>query len=188
MNKPIKITEQELKGIINESVTNVLMKRGLLREMAIPRKEYVSKAFNQSNTALIHLGKVCAFENDKILSHYKQHWLIEVAAQIYDVTKIKVAKDDNNATKKKRAFVEGFIEYRLGKELCEYEDNMGGYILEALYDEGLTDDEARQYDTDKIAMDNKERIKNYLYSFVPLLSIKTNTELLNAIRQQALTF
>lgn len=184
----LNIADNQLNEIVAQSVRETLMSMGLLNEMAIPRKEYVTRAFNQSNIALIHLGKVCAFENDPILSHYKSHWLGEVASQIYDIAKIRVAKDNADSSKSKRAFVEGFIEYRLGKDFDEYDNNMCGYILEALYSEGLGDNEVRKYDTHKIAQDNKERIMNFLLSFVPLLSIKSNTELLFAIKKQAQAF
>ena len=106
------------------------------------------------------------------MSHWVKHWEDEIAAQVYDLGKIDITKDNKNCEIKKKAFIQSFIEGRLGKDFSEYDDKMHSYIEDGLEEEGLSKEQIRKIDIKAIADNNKERIKKYLYSFVELLTIK----------------
>ena len=171
-----KLTEEKLEAIVKGVVRQLLEETDIITEMAVERKSYFQYGINQSATVLKHIGKICVYEDDARMSHWVNHWEDEIAAQIYDLGKIDVTKDPTHKVKKK-AFVQSFIESRLGKDFSEYDDKMYSYINDGLEDEGLTKDQINSIDTKGIAQANKERIRRYLFSFVDVLSIKDISEL-----------
>lgn len=169
--KTIKLTKDDLREIVTTATKQVL------NEMAVERGVYIQYGINQSATVLKHIGKICVFEGDDRMSHLVKHWENEIAAQIYDLGKIDIKRDNKACKIKKKAFVESFIEARLGEGFSEYDEKMYSYIQDGLSDEGLSKEQINAIDTKGIAAANKERIKNYLYSFVELLSITDLNEL-----------
>ena len=169
--KTIKLTKDDLREIVTTATNQVL------NEMAVERGVYIQYGINQSATVLKHIGKICVFEGDDRMSHLVKHWENEIAAQIYDLGKIDIKRDNKACKIKKKAFVESFIEARLGEDFSEYDEKMYSYIQDGLSDEGLSKEQINAIDTKGIAAANKERIKNYLYSFVELLSITDLNEL-----------
>lgn len=160
----------------------------IINEMAVERGDFFQYGMNQSATVLQHIGKICVFENDIKMNHWVKHWEDEIAAQLYDIGKIDVKKDNKNSKIKKKAFMQSFIEARLGKDLCEYDDKMCSYIIDGLEEEGMSEEQIRKIDIKQIAQINKERIKNYLYSFVELMSIKDLNVLKEECKKAAYNF
>lgn len=177
-----------LERIIKETVRDALEEKFQLNEMAVERGDFFQYGMNQSATVLQHIGKICVFENDIKMSHWVKHWEDEIAAQLYDIGKIDVKKDNKNSKIKKKAFIQSFIEARLGKNLCEYDDKMYSYIIDGLEEEGMSEEQIRKIDIKQIAQINKERIKNYLYSFVELMSIKDLNVLKEECKKAAYNF
>ena len=188
MQKTCIISEERLREVISQAVIKALDEVSIVTEMAINRGDFVRQGISQSKVVLEHIAKICAFEDNMILGHYVRHWEDEIAAQIYDVGRIDIKKDNAFKDKKKKAFIESFIESRLGKNLCEYEEKMPSYFLDALESEGLSKEQIRLINIKSLVEMNKERIKNYLYSFVPLLSISDMYELRRNIKEQAYKF
>ena len=174
--------KNKIKQLVNEVVHNVLNEKihsngKPLNEMAVERGVFFQFGLNQSATVLEHIGKICVFEDDNKMSHWVKHWEGEIAAQVYDMGKVDVKNDNPSCKIKKKAFVQSFIEGRLGKDFSEYDNKMYSYIEDGLEKEGLSKDQIRRIDIKGIAAANKERINKYLFSFVELLSIKDMTEL-----------
>lgn len=180
--KLLNITERELMRVVKETT------RQVLSEMAVGRKDYIQYGINQSATVLKHIGKICVYENDALMNHWVWHWENEIAAQIYDLGRIDITNDNKSCKIKKKAFVLSFIEARLGKNLSEYDEKMPLYIKEGLEDEGLTKEQIKSIDIEKISAANKERIWNYLMSFVDLLSIRDWDELKEQVKSVAHQF
>ena len=190
--KTIKLTEGQLCEVIKESITKVITeqpiksmdKKGkfLLSEMAIRRGDYVQSCINQSKPVLMHIGLICVYESDTIKQQAVNHWKSEIAAQIIDLARVDI-KDDPTNRKKMKAFIEGFIEARLGENLSEYDNKMWSYIADGLKKEGLSDDDIRKINLVEIANINKERINKYLYSFVNVIGIPFNP----TVREQIIT-
>ena len=186
--RKITITEQELSTIVTETVKRVLDDMKLISEMAVARKDYFQHGISQSATVLKHIGKICVFENDVLNKHWVHHWETEIAAQVYDLGRIDITKDSKDKSKKRKAFQQSFIEGRLGQDFSEYDTNMPSYIIDALEEEGLSKEDMRKIDVNAVAAKNKERIKKYLYAFVPLMAINDLTELRDKIREVAFSF
>ena len=178
----IKLTERK----IIEMVKSVA--KQLLTEMAVSRGEYIQYGINQSDTVLRHIGKICVYEDDVKMNHWVEHWEDEIAAQIYDLGKIDITKDNKECKIKKKAFVKSVIEARLGVNFSEYDDKMCSYITDGLEDEGMTKEQIRKIDVKTIASLNKERVKKYLLSFVDLISIKDLGELKEKCKTAAHNF
>ena len=166
-----------------ENETMAVTNNGELNEMAIPRKNYFDMALAQSKPVLAHIGKICVLGNLERFKGNVSHWEDEIGTQIYDLGRIDVDNDDKQCKIKKKAFVQSFIEGRLGRNFSEYDEKMYSYFIDGLEDEFKDEiekdkDFLRDYlqknsiDVKDIALKNKERIKTYLESFVPLLSIR----------------
>lgn len=181
-NRLISLTERELRDIVKAATQQVLS------EMAVKRGDYVQYCIGQSSTVLKHIGKICVYENDPKMSHWVRHWEDEIATQVYDLGKIDITKDNKACKIKKKAFIESFIEGRLGKNFCEYDEKMPSYFIDGLEDEGLDKDQIRGIDINAIVAENKERIKEYLFSFVELISIKDLVELKEQCKKTARNF
>jgi len=186
--KIIHLTEDELNEIIRRAVNEVLNSRSILIEMAVGRGAYIQYGICQSATVLKHIGKICVFEDDILVNHWVSHWEDEIAAQVYDLAKIEITKDNKACKIKKKAFIESFIEARLGKNFSEYDEKMPSYIYDALQDEGMPNDDIRKVDINGISRKNKERIRKYLFSFVNLLDIKDLQELKKKCKEAAYSF
>lgn len=186
--KVIHLTEEELNEIIRKAVNEVLNSRGILIEMAVGRGAYIQYGICQSATVLKHIGKICVFEDDILVNHWVNHWEDEIAAQVYDLAKIDITKDSKSCKVKKKAFIESFIEARLGENFSEYDEKMPSYIYDALQDEGMPKDDIRKVDINAISSRNKERIRKYLFSFVDLLDIKDLAELKQKCKEVAHSF
>lgn len=176
------LSEKDIERIVRRTT------RMMLNEMAVDRGAYVQYGINQSATVLDHIGKICVFENDDTMCDAVNHWKREIAAQIYDLGKIDITKDNKDCKIKKKAFVQSFIESRLGKDFSEYDVKMYSYIEDGLEDEGLTQEQIKKIDTKQVAQRNKERIRQYLYSFVELMSIKDLTKLKEEVKKKAYQF
>ena len=181
------VTEKQLQEIVTRAVRQVLDDSCLISEMAVERKNYIQYGINQSAIVLKHIGKICVYENDELMKHYVRHWEDEIAAQVYDLGKIDVTKDPSRKVKQK-AFVQSFIESRLGKDFSEYDAKMPSYIEDGLEEEGLTRGQIQKIDIKAIAEVNKERIKKYLFSFVKLLTIEDISELKAQCKETAYRF
>ena len=178
-------------SIMKELFTKILAgykELSALNEMAISRNEWISHGISQSKTVLKHIGKICVFENDFKYEHLIVHWENEIAAQIYDIAKIDISKDNKSGKIKKKAFIRSFIDARLGKDFSEYEDKMPSYFIDALEDEGLTKDQIKRIDVHSIVEMNKDRIRKYLLSFIDLLTISDFDELKEQCRLYARRF
>ena len=186
--KTIMISEDELREIVRESVEEVLHNKSLITEMAVERGVFVQDGINQSKTVLIHIGKICAFENNPLLSSWINHWEDEIAAQVIDLARIDVTKDNRQRNRKKKAFVEGFISARLGVNFSEYDEKMPHYIVDALEDEKVNDDIIKKINVNEIASRNKQRIYNYLFSFVDLIGLKYDETVKQKIKENAHKF
>ena len=154
----------------------------MLNEMAIPRKRYFDMGLSQSKIVFAHIGKICVLGNLERFKNEVPHWEEEIGTQIYDLGRIDVDNDNKQCKIKKKAFVQSFIEGRLGKDFSEYDDKMYSYFIDGLEDEFEDEIKKDRYflkkylkenniDVKDIALRNKEKIKAYLESFVPLLSI-----------------
>ena len=186
--KRIMITEDKLREIVIESVEKVLRNIPLVTEMAVERGVFVQDGINQSKTVLIHIGKICAFEDNPLLSSWVSHWEDEIAAQVIDLARIDVTKDNKQRDRKKKAFIEGFISARLGENFSEYEEKMPHYIIDALEDEKVDTDIIKKIDVNEIASRNKQRIYNYLFSFVELIGLKYDETVKRQIKDKAHKF
>lgn len=182
-----------------ENETMIVIKNGTLNEMAIPRKRYFDMALNQSKTVLTHIGKICVLGNLERFKGEIPHWEDEIGAQIYDLGRIDVDNDDKQCKIKKKVFIQSFIEGRLGRSFTEYDEKMHSYFIDGLEDEfkeeiGKDKNFLRNFirenniDVKDIALKNKERIKTYLESFVPLLSIRDVIALKEEAKKAAYAF
>ena len=178
---------------------SVLESSGMLNEMAIPRKQYFEMALNQSKPVLAHIGKICVLGNLDSFRGYVSHWEDEIGTQIYDLGRIDVDNDDKQCKIKKKAFTQSFIEGRLGRNFSEYDQKMYSYFVDGLEDE-FKDEIAKDknflsdylkknnIDLQEVVLQNKDRIRDYLESFVPLLSIKDIMKLKDEAKKKAHSF
>lgn len=101
--KYIRLTEEELKGIIKEEVGKQL---SLVMEYALPRSKFIDNAFNLSqqiieNWCLVHY---CTVTNR---TDTKKHWKDELFAHMDNVSKNTIKKN-NSLENRKKAFTEAF--------------------------------------------------------------------------------
>lgn len=101
--KYIRLTEEELKGIIKEEVGKQL---SLIMEYALPRSKFIDNAFNLSqqiieNWCLVHY---CTITNR---TDTKKHWKDELFAHMDNVSKNTIKKN-NSFENRKKAFIEAF--------------------------------------------------------------------------------
>lgn len=101
--KYIRLTEEELKGIIKEEVGKQL---SLIMEYALPRSKFIDNAFNLSqqiieNWCLVHY---CTITNR---TDTKKHWKNELFAHMDNVSKNTIKKN-NSLENRKKAFIEAF--------------------------------------------------------------------------------
>ena len=170
----IQITEEDLHNIVTDAIKHILKENSnLLLEYAVERGIYVTSCLNQAPIVLKHIAKVCIFENTPHIQIAVNHWKNEIAAQIYGIMKVKVKNDNKSGDKAKRAFVDGFIYGLLGENFKDYDDIIS-YFNDALEDEGMSKEEIEKIPYAQIAIDNKDRIINYLMSFVPLIQYVNN--------------
>ena len=182
----IQITEEDLHNIVTDAIKHILKENSnLLLEYAVERGIYVASCLNQAPIVLRHIAKVCMFETTPHIQMAVNYWKNEIAAQIYDIMKVKVKNDNKSGDKAKRAFVGGFIYGLLGDNFYDYDDIVS-YFYDALEDEGLSKEEIEKIPYAQIAIDNKNRIINYLMSFVPLIQYVSNPiELKEKIKETA---
>ena len=98
----IKINKEELKTIINESINKVLEenKRGLLNEMAIPRKDYKGKIDSLMPQILENwcLVRFCSIVDR---TEYKIHWSDELRGHLLTVSRFSIKGNDSEESRMK---------------------------------------------------------------------------------------
>ena len=193
------IRRKKVGTVHEENENTAIIDNGALNEMAISRKHYFNLGLSQSKPVLAHIGKMCVLGNLERFKGEVSRWQDEIEAQVYDLGRINVDNDDKQCKIKKKAFVQSFIEGRLGRNFSEYDEKMHSYFIDGLEDEfkdeiendkNFLGDYLRKNDINvkDIALKNKERIKTYLESFVPLLSIRDVNKLKEEAKKAAHKF
>ena len=129
-------------------------------DIAISRESYETDCISQFRPALTHLCKICVFPNGNI-----KHWKDEIFAYISPLFGECLKKDNSGKVRKKcfdNTFVFGFFE----KDFSGY-SKITSFFKYAIRSEGFSE---KDFDLQKLADDNKERITTFFKSFLELPS------------------
>lgn len=127
-------------------------------DMAISRESFTQDCLGQFRPTLTHLCKICTFPNGNI-----KHWKDEIFGHISPLFGECLKNDKRGKVRKKcfdSTFVHGFFE----DDFSGY-DKVKSFFKYAIRDEGF---DAKDFDLNKLAEDNKERIIEFFKSFLTL--------------------
>ena len=98
--KVVRLTESQLKGIVAETVKQVLNEKHLLMEMSYPRNVYKDKMDSELPQVFINwcLTRYRTITNTEQL---KKHWQGEFCDHMYTISRFSIEKNDSEATRRK---------------------------------------------------------------------------------------
>ena len=137
VNKVRKITETELKIVINETVNDVLQRIGMLTEMSVPLKAYRDRVDGLRFQLVENwcLCKWCQLYNPK--NENFSHWIVELKACINNLKLL----DIKNGVDKRKTLLRMLVN--------DYDYDDTNMIIRIIND---------KFDSEKI-MDNNQRVR-----------------------------
>ena len=166
-------------NIFKENLQEIYRQNPLL-EMATDRQMYGAYCLSMNTPVFTHIGKICLLEDNPKFKQYVDHWKDEIVNMVYDLVTTNLKDDRKDCRRRKKAFIDSFIEGHLGDNYSDY--SFMYYCFEkALEDEGFTKDEIRKIDPKQVAKDQKNRVVGFLNALIPICLIKNKEEAREAL-------
>lgn len=133
--KIIRLTESELKEVINNAVKQAVEEKVLLTEMPYERNDYVYTVDKNARNAYIHLAKLLLYKNS---TNDANKWINDVINNF--TLPMLTAKVYVSQKARAKVLCKGYVENLFGKNFEDYDYQMENFCDSAIRD---MEDEAR---------------------------------------------
>lgn len=127
--KVIKLNESELKGIVRETVQEVLNERALLTEMPYERNDYVYAVEKDARNAYIHIAKLLLYKNT---TNDANKWINDIINNF--TLPMLTAKTYISTKARAKVLFKGYIENLFGVNFEDYDEQMENFCYTAIRD------------------------------------------------------
>jgi hypothetical protein len=134
--KIIRLTENELKNVLNDAVKQVLEEKPLLTEMPYERNDYVYTVDKDARNAYLHLAKLLLYKNS---TNDANKWINDIINNF--TLPMLTAKVYVSQKARAKVLVKGYIENLFGKDFEDYDYQMENFCNSAIRD---MEDKARK--------------------------------------------
>lgn len=127
--KIIRLTESELKEVINNAVKQAVEEKVLLTEMPYERNDYVYTVDKNARNAYIHLAKLLLYKNS---TNAANKWINDVINNF--TLPMLTAKVYVNQKARAKVLCKGYVENLFGKNFEDYDYQMENFCDSAIRD------------------------------------------------------
>lgn len=144
--KIIRLTESELKEVINNAVKQAVEEKVLLTEMPYERNDYVYTVDKNARNAYIHLAKLLLYKNS---TNDANKWINDVINNF--TLPMLTAKVYVSQKARAKVLCKGYVENLFGKNFEDYDYQMENFCDSAIRD---MENEARTEGLSKLQHDD----------------------------------
>lgn len=127
--KIIRLTESELKEVINNAVKQAVEEKVLLTEMPYERNDYVYTVDKNARNAYIHLAKLLLYKNSTTAAN---KWINDVINNF--TLPMLTAKVYVSQKARAKVLCKGYVENLFGKNFEDYDYQMENFCDSAIRD------------------------------------------------------